>query len=91
MDMSDIQIVQIGQVRKNKNWKGDSSNMETQSMMFGQSQFGQSMTGVSMQPSMMGQSSKVGPNGEKVTFIKTSLQHRQDQVENQKAYMQAKK
>ena len=64
--------------------------METQSQMskFGNSQFGQSMSNVSQIYSTFGTSSLGTAN---IKFLNNQQQNKIDQLDSQKAYMQAKK
>ena len=63
---------------------------------FGQSMYGQSQSNFSImnqsQFAAMSQAgSGIGPQGQRIKFLKTSQQNHQDQLDGQRAYYEAKK
>jgi len=96
IDMSDMQIVSIGQVpgvRKNK-WKDGKDASDAQSVA-AQSHANKSISNFSIMKSQFGaaQSQFGGPQqagGGKPLFINNAQQNRQEQVQNQRAMQEAK-
>ena len=94
-DTRDIQIIQVGQIvnPRKKHLKDGSQINDSQSQMsgFGMSQYGMSQSGFSMMGQSIATGSTVGPNGQKITFLKNSHQNNLEQLEAHKGYLEAKK